>query len=68
MKRAITMPRWFSCTALAARREHGSMIQSEAFGDRHRAIAWDMPGYGGSAPLATVGIAALADALQEFLA
>jgi 3-oxoadipate enol-lactonase len=41
--------------------------QVEAFGDRHRAIAWDMPGYGGSAPLATVSIAALADALQEFL-
>ena len=41
--------------------------QLEAFGDRYRAIAWDMPGYGGSAPLATVSIATLADALQEFL-
>ncbi len=41
--------------------------QIEAFGDRYRAIAWDMPGYGGSAPLATVSIAALADALRDFL-
>jgi 3-oxoadipate enol-lactonase len=41
--------------------------QVEAFGDRHRAIAWDMPGYGGSAPLAAVSIATLADALQDFL-
>ena len=37
------------------------------FGDRFRAIAWDMPGYGGSAPLASVSIAALADALQRFI-
>ena len=41
--------------------------QLEAFGDRYRAIAWDMPGYGGSAPLATVSIPALADALRDFL-
>ena len=41
--------------------------QLEAFGDRYRAIAWDMPGYGGSAPLAAVSIAALADALRDFL-
>jgi 3-oxoadipate enol-lactonase len=41
--------------------------QLAAFGDRYRAIAWDMPGYGGSAPLATVSIASLADTLQEFL-
>jgi 3-oxoadipate enol-lactonase len=41
--------------------------QIEAFGDRYRAIAWDMPGYGGSAPLAAVSIAMLADALQDFL-
>jgi 3-oxoadipate enol-lactonase len=41
--------------------------QLDFFGDRYRAIAWDMPGYGGSAPLAAVGIAALADALQDFL-
>ena len=41
--------------------------QLDFFGDRYRAIAWDMPGYGGSAPLATVSIATLADALQDFL-
>jgi 3-oxoadipate enol-lactonase len=41
--------------------------QIDAFADRYRAIAWDMPGYGGSAPLATVSIASLADALQDFL-
>jgi 3-oxoadipate enol-lactonase len=41
--------------------------QIEAFGDRYRAMAWDMPGYGGSAPLATLSIASLADALQDFL-
>ena len=32
---------------------------SAAFGDRYRAIAWDMPGYGGSVPLPTVSISAL---------
>jgi 3-oxoadipate enol-lactonase len=41
--------------------------QLACFGDRYRAIAWDMPGYAGSAPLATVSIATLADALQDFL-
>ncbi|MDB5607034.1 MAG: hydrolase [Bradyrhizobium sp.] len=41
--------------------------QLSAFSDRYRAIAWDMPGYGGSAPLPTVSIATLADALQDFL-
>jgi len=42
--------------------------QIEAFSARYRAIAWDMPGYGGSAaPLAEVSIAALADALRNFL-
>src|SRR5205807_829708 len=41
--------------------------QLDAFGDRHRAMAWDMPGYGGSTPLAGVSIATLADALQDFL-
>jgi 3-oxoadipate enol-lactonase len=41
--------------------------QLDAFSDRYRAIAWDMPGYGGSAPLAAVSIVALADALQDFL-
>ena len=41
--------------------------QLNAFGDRYLAIAWDMPGYGGSAPLPTVSISALADALRDFL-
>ena len=41
--------------------------QIDAFSDRYRAVAWDMPGYGGSAPLAEVSIATLAHALQEFL-
>jgi 3-oxoadipate enol-lactonase len=41
--------------------------QLEFFGKRYRAIAWDMPGYGGSAPLPAISIAALARALQEFL-
>jgi 3-oxoadipate enol-lactonase len=41
--------------------------QLEFFADRFRCLAWDMPGYGGSAPLTTVSIAALADALQDFL-
>jgi 3-oxoadipate enol-lactonase len=41
--------------------------QLKAFSDRYRTIAWDMPGYGGSAPLPTVSIAALAGALQDFL-
>jgi 3-oxoadipate enol-lactonase len=41
--------------------------QLASFGDRYRAVAWDMPGYGGSAPLANVGITTLADALQDFL-
>jgi 3-oxoadipate enol-lactonase len=41
--------------------------QLRAFSDRYRAIAWDMPGYGGSAPLASVSIPTLADALRDFL-
>ncbi|MEA2837562.1 MAG: 3-oxoadipate enol-lactonase [Bradyrhizobium sp.] len=41
--------------------------QLDAFGDRYRAIAWDMPGYGGSAPLQNLSIAALAGALKDFL-
>ena len=41
--------------------------QLDAFSDRYRAIAWDMPGYGGSAPLPTVSISILADALRDFL-
>jgi 3-oxoadipate enol-lactonase len=41
--------------------------QLASFGDRYRAVAWDMPGYGGSAPLPSVSIATLADGLQDFL-
>ena len=41
--------------------------QLDFFKHRYRAIAWDMPGYGGSALLPTVSIAVLADALQDFL-
>jgi 3-oxoadipate enol-lactonase len=41
--------------------------QLDAFGDRYHAIAWDMPGYGGSAPLQEVSIPALAGALKDFL-
>src|SRR6202165_2270230 len=41
--------------------------QLDFFAGRFHAIAWDMPGYGGSTPLAKCSIAALADALQDFL-
>ena len=41
--------------------------QLETFGERYRAVAWDMPGYGGSSPLNHVSIATLAEALQDFL-
>ena len=41
--------------------------QLDYFADSYRAIAWDMPGYGGSAPLPTVSIATLAGALKDFL-
>jgi 3-oxoadipate enol-lactonase len=41
--------------------------QLSAFSARYHAIAWDMPGYGGSAPLNCVSIATLADALKDFL-
>ena len=41
--------------------------QLQFFSDRYYAIAWDMPGYGGSAALPSVSIAALADALNDFL-
>ncbi len=37
------------------------------FGDRFRAVAWDMPGYGGSAPLAATSIVTFAAALKDFL-
>jgi 3-oxoadipate enol-lactonase len=48
----------------AARAWRGQLV---AFGDRYRTIAWDMPGYGGSLPLARASIVTLAEALQEFL-
>jgi 3-oxoadipate enol-lactonase len=38
------------------------------FSNDYHAVAWDMPGYGGSEPLPTVSITTLADALQDFLA
>jgi len=41
--------------------------QLDFFRDRFRAIAWDMPGYGGSAPPENFSIPAFADALQGFL-
>jgi 3-oxoadipate enol-lactonase len=41
--------------------------QIDTFSDLYRAVAWDMPGYGGSMPLASASIATLADALQDFL-
>ena len=45
----------------------GWRSQLDFFRNRYRTIAWDMPGYGGSAPLPSVSIASLADALQQFL-
>ncbi|WP_238313743.1 alpha/beta fold hydrolase [Methylobacterium crusticola] len=41
--------------------------QLAAFAGEFRAVAWDMPGYGGSAPLDAVTIAGLAEALAGFL-
>ena len=41
--------------------------QLERFSDGWRAAAWDMPGYGGSAPLGRMTFAALADALLALL-
>jgi 3-oxoadipate enol-lactonase len=41
--------------------------QLRFFGGTFRAVAWDMPGYGHSAPLASVSIATLANALHDFL-
>ena len=41
--------------------------QLDFFRHRFRTVAWDMPGYGGSVPLEAVSIAALADALRDFL-
>jgi len=41
--------------------------QLDYFADSYHCIAWDMPGYGSSAPLTSVSIASLADALVDFL-
>lgn len=41
--------------------------QLVSFSSRFRTVAWDMPGYGGSAALDYVSIAELADALQRFI-
>ena len=41
--------------------------QLEHFGRAYRAIAWEMPGYAGSAPLPLVTMAALAAALAGFV-
>ena len=49
----------------AARQFAGQLAH---FGRTHRAIAWDMPGYGGSAPLPLVSMDALAAALGGFIA
>ena len=43
------------------------VAQLEHFAGRFRAVAWDMPGYGGSAPLKAVSVDTLAAALLEFL-
>lgn len=48
----------------AARAFRGQLAH---FSDRFHAIAWDMPGYGGSQPLAKVSISSLAAALKDFL-
>ncbi|WP_315718997.1 MULTISPECIES: alpha/beta hydrolase [unclassified Bradyrhizobium] len=48
----------------AARAWRGQLAH---FGERFRAVAWDMPGYGQSARLDTVSITTLAAALQNFL-
>ena len=41
--------------------------QLDYFADSYHAIAWDMPGYGGSTPLPAVSIVTLAAALKDFL-
>ena len=41
--------------------------QLPAFADRWRAVSWDMPGYGDSAPLADMTYPALADAVARLL-
>ena len=41
--------------------------QLDHFGQRYRAIAWEMPGYAGSTPLPLVTMAALAASLGSFI-
>ena len=41
--------------------------QLEAFSERYRAVAWNMPGYGGSAPLREMTFPGLAEALLRLL-
>ncbi len=41
--------------------------QMEHFAGRWRVLAWDMPGYGGSAPIEPVTVVGLAAALMRFL-
>jgi 3-oxoadipate enol-lactonase len=45
----------------------GWRSQLDAFAGHYHAIAWDMPGYGGSQPLPATSISTLADALKDFL-
>lgn len=46
---------------------HSWDMQLEHFGRSNRAIAWDMPGYGGSAPIAPMTFPALAESLAALL-
>ncbi len=46
----------------------GFLPQLDQFGRAWRAVAWDMPGHGGSSPLEIVSIDSLAAALAGFLA
>ena len=41
--------------------------QLDGLGDRRRVIAWNMPGYGGSAPLAETTFETLSEALARFM-
>ena len=45
----------------------GWRSQIDAFAGRYYAVAWDMPGYGGSAPLPVASIPTLAEALKDLL-
>ncbi len=41
--------------------------QLDALADHHRVLAWEMPGYGRSAPLAEMSFSAVVDALEQLL-